>query len=461
MSDNTNKDHISLVMVGTVDAGKSTTVGHLLFDLGGISEREIAKLKAEADALGKGSFLFAFFTDNNKEERARGITINCNSKEFFTDKRHYTIIDAPGHRDFIKNMISGASQADVAVLMAPADKGAFEAAVSKGDRESGLPEGQTRAHARLLYLLGVEQLIVGVNKMDESSCNYSEARYNEIKDEMSKMLQNIGFKVKRIPFIPMSGWTGENLTKPSTNMPWYKGWSVNVTPKEVVSGITLVDALDNMVQLPARNKDAPLRMPVSGIYKIKGVGDVIAGRIEQGVVRPGDVVGFSPTGVTGAKVFSIEMHHKSYPEAVPGDNVGLNIKGLTKENMPKAGDIMYIQKQGELKPVKSFVATVFVQDHPGQLKPGFTPIVHSRTAKAACKMAKIMWKTSKKTGNEKMMEPGFLEAMEQAQVVFEPQLPFYLESFDSCAGLGRIAIMESNSLCMLGKVESVEYKTDK
>jgi len=458
MAEETKKEHISLVVVGTVDSGKSTSSARLLFELGGISDRELDKLKAEAKALGKDSFAFAFYMDNNKEERERGITINCNTKEFFTDSKHYTIIDAPGHKDFIKNMIGGASQADVAILMAPADKGAFEAAVSRGDRDSGIPEGQTRAHARLLFLLGIEQIIVGVNKMDENSCNYSEERYNEIKEEMSKMLLNIGFKIKKIPFIPMSGWTGENLTKPSTNMPWYKGWTVNISPKETVSGVTLVDALDKMVQPPTRNKSGNLRMPVSGIYKIKGVGDVISGRIEQGTVKPGDVVGFVPSGITGAKVFSIEMHHKSYPEAVPGDNVGLNIKGLTKENMPKTGDIMYIIKQNDLKPVKSFKATVYVQDHPGQLKTGFAPIVHSRTAKAACKMTKIHWKQSKKTGNEKVVEPPFLEALESAEVTFEPILPLYLEDYETCQGLGRIAIMESNSLCMLGKVIGVEYK---
>jgi elongation factor 1-alpha len=446
------KEHVSLVVVGTVDSGKSTTTGRLLFDLGGISQREIDKLQAEADAVGKGSFVFAFYTDNNKEERERGITINCNTKEFFTPSKHYTIIDAPGHRDFIKNMISGASQADVAILMAPADKGAFEAAISRGDRDAGLPEGQTRAHARLLFLLGVEQVIVGINKMDENSCNYSEARYNEIRDEMSKMLQNIGFKIKKIPFIPMSGWTGENLTKPSVNMPWYKGWTVNINPKETLSGVTLLDALDKMVQPPQRNRDGNLRVPVSGIYKIKGVGDVITGRVEQGVVKPGDIVGFAPSGITGMKVFSVEMHHKSYPEACPGDNVGLNIKGLSKDAMPKTGDVMYIVKQGELKPVKSFRATVFVQDHPGQLKVGFSPIVHCRTAKSACKMTAIHWKQSKKTGNERVTDPGFIEAMDQAEVTFEPLMPFYLESYEQSPALGRIAIMESNSLCMLGKV---------
>merc|ERR1711966_128341 len=162
------KTHLSLVVCGHVDAGKSTTTGHLLFELGGISEREMEKLKEKAAQLGKSSFSFAFYLDTQKDERERGVTISCTTKEFFTDKYHYTIIDAPGHRDFIKNMISGAGQADVALLMVPADKGGFEKAVAKGNRATGEIEGQTRQHSRLINLLGVEKVIVGVNKMDNT-----------------------------------------------------------------------------------------------------------------------------------------------------------------------------------------------------------------------------------------------------------------------------------------------------
>ena len=454
----TKKDHVSIVIVGEVDSGKSTSSAHLLFSLGGISDREMARLEQRAKELGKDSFKFAFFMDNNKEEQARGITINCNTKEFFTDSKHYTIIDAPGHRDFIKNMIGGASQADVALVMVPANKGAFESAIQKGDFATGQMQGQTRQHARLLFLLGIEQIIVGVNKMDDSSVQYSEERYNEIKEEMSKMLQGIGFKPKKIPFIPMSGWTGENLNHHSTNMPWYKGFECNINPKEVVKGHTLVDALDKLIQPPKRNRDAPLRLSVSGIYAIKGIGTVVAGKIEQGVLKKDDIVGFSPSNITGCKVFSIEMHHKSYPEAGPGDNIGINLKGLDKDNLPKTGEVLYIVKENVLKPVVRFRAMVFVQEHPGQLKKGFTPIVHIRTGKTACKITAIHWKQSKKTNNVKMEDPEFLEAFEQAEITMEPMLPFYCEEYDKVQGLGRVAIMESNSLVMLGKVISAEYK---
>merc|ERR1711997_1145000 len=246
-----------------------TTTGHLMFKLGGLDERTLTKLKAEAEAVGKSSFAFAFFMDKSKDERARGVTISCTTKEFFTEKYHYSIIDAPGHRDFIKNMISGASQADVALLMVPASKGGFETSIAKGNHKKQEVQGQTRQHARLCHLLGIEQVMVGINKMDSKSVNWSEDRYNEIKTEVDKMLTKIGYKTKKIPFIPMSGFHGDNLAEVSKNMPWYKGFTVKVK-KEKVSVHTLVDALEKVVRPPKRNDKKAFRMPVSGVYKIKG-----------------------------------------------------------------------------------------------------------------------------------------------------------------------------------------------
>ena len=448
------KEHISLVVCGHVDAGKSTSTGHLIFKLGGISQREMEKLQAEADAQGKSSFAFAYYMDKGKQERERGVTIECTTKEFFTDTYHYTIVDAPGHRDYVKNMITGAGTADVALLLVPAE--GFETAIAKGDRATGEIQGQTRQHARLLGLLGIEKLIVGVNKMD--AVNWSETRFNEIKEEMTKMIQSAGFKPKQVPFIPYSGFHGENLIEPTDKMPWYKGWSANVTKTEVVNGVTIYDALEKLARPPKRNHEGALRIPINGIYKIKGVGDVITGRIEQGTLNAGETVSICPREINNLKVFSIEMHHKTWPSAKPGDNVGMNIKGLDKAKMPKVGDVIYVSKQGELKAVKSFIAQVVVQEHPGQLKPGFSPCVYVRTAKSACKMNKINWKMGKKTGNQQLDNPPFLEMGESAEVEFIPQQPIYLESFDTCQGLGRIAIMDSNQLVMLGKVMSVEYK---
>merc|ERR1711915_417693 len=424
--------------------------------MGGISDREMTKLQAMAEEKGKASFGFAYYLDTCKEERERGVTIQCNTKEFFTEKYHYTIVDAPGHKDYIKNMITGSATADVGLLLVPAEKGGFESAIAKADPKMGVEEGQTRQHARLLYLLGVDQIIVGINKMD--ACDWPESRFNEIKDEFVKMLQMIGFKPKKVPFIPYSGFNGDNLVEKSDKAPWYKGWKANLTPKKAVEGFTLVDALNNFIKPPKRFPDAPLRLPVSNIYNIKGVGQIICGTIEQGTLRPGDVIGFAPAGLTGKKMFSIEQHKKVLESAGPGNSIGMSIKGIGKDEKVSPGDIIYLEKEGHLKPIGTFCAMVAVQEHPGVLKPGYCPVIFSRTAKVACKMTKILWKQSKKTGGAKVDNPLELSQFENAEVEFEPTAPLFLEPFDKCAALGRIAVMDSNRLKMLGKVTGVTNK---
>jgi len=299
----------------------------------------------------------------------------------------------------------------------------------------------------------VDQIIVGVNKMD--ACNWSEDRFNEIKEEFIKMLQMIGFKPKKVPFIPYSGFNGDNLVEKSDKAPWYKGWSANTNPKTTVTGFTLVEALNNFITPPKRHPDLAVRLPISNIYNIKGVGQIICGTVEQGTLKPGDEVGIVPSGLKNKKIFSIEQHKKQLPFAGPGDSVGLSIKGIAKDEKVQPGDIIYVQKEGELKPTKSFTAMVAVQEHPGVLKPGYCPVVFCRTAKVACKMTKILWKQSKKTGGQKVENPPELSQFENAEVEFEPSQPLFVEPFEKCAALGRIAVMDSNRLKMLGKVTSV------
>eukprot|EP01064_Diplonema_japonicum_P029277 TRINITY_DN46_c0_g1_i3.p1 TRINITY_DN46_c0_g1~~TRINITY_DN46_c0_g1_i3.p1 ORF type:complete len:471 (+),score=185.23 TRINITY_DN46_c0_g1_i3:47-1459(+) len=459
------KQHLSIVICGHVDSGKSTTTGRLLFELGGIPEREMEKLKAEAERLGKQSFAFAFYMDRQKEERERGVTIACTTKEFFTEKWHYTVIDAPGHRDFIKNMITGASQADVALLMIPAD-GNFVSAIARGNHKAGEIQGQTRQHARLINLLGVKQLIVGINKMDCDVAQYKEERYNEIKEEMKSMLVKTGWKKdfveKNVPVLPISGWIGDNLLKKSTKMDWWKGQDVLVGADEKLHIDTLVDALDKMVRMPERKNDAPMRMPVSGVYKIKGVGDVITGRVEQGIVKPGEEVLFLPTHTAAnacvGKVFTCEMHHKRCEDAKAGDNVGLNVKGLNKDNMPRTGDVMIYKKDASLKEAGTFNAQVQILDHPGELKVGYTPVCFVRTGRSAVRMTQLVWKMGKETGGKKAEEPHCLKANEMAEVVFAPQQPLVVDTFKNCEGLSRVAIMEGNGVVMLGKVTKTTEK---
>jgi elongation factor 1-alpha len=462
------KKHVSIVICGHVDAGKSTTTGRLIFELGGISERDMQKLRDEADKLGKGSFAFAFYMDRQKDERARGVTIACTTKEFYTDRYHYTIIDAPGHRDFIKNMITGASQADVAVLMVPAD-GNFATSIAKGNHKTGEVQGQTRQHARLINLLGCRQIIVGVNKMDCDLAKYSKERYEEVRNEVQDCLIKVGWKkgfvMQQVPYMPISGWLGDNLLKKSAKMAWWNGQDVlGSDGKTKVHVETLYDCLDRLVELPERDLASAMRLPVSGVYKIKGVGDVITGRVEQGKVEPGAEVIFLPThtkanACTG-KVFTVEMHHKSVDFAAPGDNVGLNVKGLDKMNMPQVGDIMIMKNDESLKKCGNFTAQVQVLDHPGELKVGYTPIAYVRTGRAPVRMSAIDWKIGKETGGQKQEAPPSLKRNEMAQVTFTPMQPFVVDTFKACAGLGRVAIMEGNGVVMLGKVVKREFGAD-
>jgi len=456
------KEHLSIVICGHVDSGKSTTTGHLLFALGGINEREMEKLKQEAERLGKSSFAFAFYMDRQKEERERGVTIACTTKEFFTEKWHYTVIDAPGHRDFIKNMITGASQADVALIMVPAD-GNFTTAIQKGNHKAGEVQGQTRQHSRLINLLGVKQIAVGINKMDCDVAKYSNERYTEIRDEMVNMMLKVGWKKdfmeKSVPVLPISGWCGDNLITKSDKMAWWKGADICVEgTDEKIHADTLLHVLNDYCRTPKRENDKDMRTPISGVYKIKGVGDVLAGRVEQGTVKPNSEVVFIPTHTASlaceGKVFTVEMHHKRAEQACAGDNVGMNIKGLAKQNMPRIGDIMIYKKDSSLKQTASFEAVIQVLDIPGEIKKGYSPIGFVRTGRSACRVTSFKWKMGKETGGKKADDPVSLKSNEMACVEFQPQQPLVCDTFKKCEGLSRVAFMDGNGVVMLGKIMS-------
>ena len=466
--------HISIVVAGHVDAGKSSLTGRLLYDMGGIDERMMEKLKKKAEELGKPSFAFAYFMDNQKAEQERGITIACNTKEFHTKRYHYTIIDAPGHRDFIKNMITGSSQADVALLLCPADGGSFIASIAKGDHKTGEVPGQTRNHARLLNLLGIKQLVVGINKMDSEvdGESYSEKRYVEIATEVRRILLQEGWKKdqieKEIPIIPMAGFHGQNILTMSEKMPWWKGVTVKIatTGGECKVGC-LLDALNDMVNLPPRNTEGAFRAPVGKVITtIKGIECVITSRLEQGTVTKGEEVVFLPTHTVSnpcvGKVFSIEMHHKEHPTAGPGDNVGISMKGLSKANMPRDGDIMIKKADaGVFKSCETFVVQAMVLEHPNQIKPGYSPNCYVRTSHAACRLTKINFKMGKKsTGGQKVEEPEFIEKGDMCELIFKPTRPFVVDDFKTCEGLSRVAMLEGSVVCMIGKVVKVNFIED-
>lgn len=420
------KPHMNLVFIGHVDHGKSTTVGRVLYDTGNIDPHELENLKKLAEQMGKATFEFAFVMDQVKEERERGLTIDVAHKRFDTDKYYFTIIDAPGHRDFVKNMITGTSQADAAVLVVGAAEG---------------PQTQTREHIFLARTLGVEQLIVAVNKMDATKPEYSEARYNEIKTEVSTLLRSIGYKVDKIPFIPISSYKGENIVKSSSKMSWYKG-------------PFLVQSLNDLT-VPPKPVDKPLRLPVQDVYSITGAGTVPVGRVETGILKAGMKVHFMPADKVG-EVKSIEMHHEQIPQAEPGDNVGFNVRGVDKKDL-RRGDVAG-PADNPPTVAKSFTAQIVVLNHPSVITVGYTPVFHAHTAQVACTFEELIAALDPKTGAAKAEKPEFIKTGDAARVKIRPTKPMVIEPAKTFPQLGRFAIRDMGQTVAAGQVIDVEKR---
>jgi elongation factor 1-alpha len=440
------KTHINIVVIGHVDSGKSTTTGHLIYKCGGIDKRTIEKFEKEAQEMGKGSFKYAWVLDKLKAERERGITIDITLWKFETPKYYVTVIDAPGHRDFIKNMITGTSQADCAILVCPAGTGEFEAGISKN--------GQTREHALLAYTLGVKQMIVGVNKMDTSEPPYSEPRFEEIKKEVSSYIKKIGYNPLTVPFVPISGWAGDNMLEPSPNMTWYKGWQIERKGQKF-EGKTLLQALDVM-EPPTRPTDKPLRLPLQDVYKIGGIGTVPVGRVETGIIKPGMVVTFAPSNLT-TEVKSVEMHHESLPEAVPGDNVGFNVKNVSVKEL-KRGFVCGDSKDNPPRETGEFEAQVIVLNHPGQIQNGYSPVLDCHTAHIACRFKEIKEKCDRRSGKKLEDLPKFIKSGDAAIVDLVPQKPMCVESYTDFPPLGRFAVRDMRQTVAVGVIKSVKAK---
>ncbi len=410
------KPHMNLVTIGHVDHGKSTLVGRLLYDTGAVRDEQMRKLKDLAKELKKETFEFAFVMDKLKEERERGVTIDIMHQRFDTPKYYFTIIDAPGHRDFVKNMITGTSQADGAILVCSAKEGIQE---------------QTKEHAYLAKVLGVNQVVVAVNKMDAVS--YDEKKYAETKDAMTKLLRGIGFKTEEMNFIPTSGYLGDNVAKKSENMAWYKG-------------PTLVEALD-FFKVPEQPVDKPLRIPIQDVYSITGVGTVPVGRVETGIVKMNDKLVFVPSGAQG-EVKSIEMHHEQTQEARPGDNIGFNVRGVGKGDI-KRGDVA-CHPQNAAKPVKEFTAQIIVLNHPSVISKGYTPVFHVHTSQVACTVTEIVKKLDPKTGAVAQENPDYIKTGDAAIIKVKPTKLLIIEKQSEMPELARFAIRDMGQTVAAG-----------
>lgn len=415
------KPHINLVFIGHVDHGKSTLVGRLLYDTGALSEQDYRKLKQEAESKGKGTFAFAYVMDNLKEERERGVTIDVAYRKFDAKKNSFTIIDAPGHRDFVKNMITGTSQADAAILVVSAKEGI---------------QPQTKEHAFLAQVMGLKQMIVAVNKMDE--VKFDEKRFTELKQELTKLLTGIGFKAEGLKFVPISAWLGDNVVKKSENMSWYK---------ESV----MLDLLDTLIA-PEPPIDKPLRLPIQDVYNIKGVGTVPVGRVETGILKPGDKIRFEPVGKEG-EVKTVEMHHEQLKEARPGDNIGFNVRGVSKTDVAR-GDVAGHTKDPPTV-VKDFTAQIVVLNHPTAIPVNYTPVFHLHTAQLSMQVTELQKTLDPKTGAEKEKNPKFLKTGDAAIIKVVPTKPCVAEEYKKFPQLGRFAIRDMGQTVAAGMIVSV------
>jgi elongation factor 1-alpha len=414
------KPNMNVVFVGHVDAGKSTIVGQLLFQTGAVSEQEMAKLKAEAEKHGKQGFEFAYVMDKIREERERGVTIDLSYKKIITQKWQITIIDAPGHRDFVKNMITGASQADAAFLVIAAPAGV---------------QPQTTEHLWLLRTMGVKNVCVAVNKMD--AVEYKEDKFNKVKEDVGKLLSGVGIKPDQTNFIACSGLKGDNIVKKSDKMSWYKG-------------PTIMEQFD-LFPAPESPTDLPMRMPVQDVYEITGIGTVPVGKIETGIMKVGQKVNVLP-GRTGkgieGEVKSIEMHHESMPEATAGDNVGINIRGVGKKDIAR-GDVI-CDAAKPIPIVEEFVATITVINHPTVLAKGYTPVFHVHTAQVPCQFVELIAKINPATGEVIQQNPDFLKNGESARVKIRPQGNLCLETNTKNPYMSRFAVRDAGATVAAG-----------
>lgn len=408
---------INLVIIGHKDHGKSTLIGRLLWDSNAIPEQKLQEVEDELKKAGDEGFRFAFLLDTLEEERRGGLTIDIMQTPFKTQKRFYTIIDCPGHKEFIKKMLTGASQADAAVLVVSAKEGV-------GD--------QTRQHAFLAKTLGLDQMIVAINKMDE--VNYDEKKFKEISKELEKVLNILGYE--NTLMIPISALKGENVFRKSERMPWYKG-------------LSLIDTLDKTIVPSTSPVDKSLRGCVQDSYELEKT-KIIVCKIETGVLETGKVVIFNPSGEEGL-VKKIEKFGEELQKAEPGDSVGIIAEGTKK--IERGEVLSYPENPGKM--VKNFAAEIILFSNVG-LRKNSVVRIRCGTAEKRCKVQAILEKIDPTTLTLDAESPTALRDGDVGKVLFSPLEPMCVEKYSEFPPLGRFVIEGKKGTVAAGIIFEVE-----
>jgi len=433
LADGDGKHRLSIVVVGHVDAGKSTIMGHLLYTLGLVSKKTMHKYEKEARESGKSTFHFAWVLDEQEEERARGVTIDVGVTYFETPHRRITLLDAPGHKDFVSNMITGAAQADAAVLVVNSVKGEFESGFDSG--------GQTKEHALLLKSLGVKEVVVAVNKMDSN--DFSQERYNQIVEALKPFLHNVGFSDGDLRWCPVAGLTGENLAKRES--PLLKAWYDGPTLLDLIDGFKPAERLTNF----------PLRLCVSDVFKTASLGTTVAGKIEAGRVADKDKVMVMPSGDVFL-VKGMERQNESVKEAFAGDNVEIGLLGVTEMNILAVGQVLCSVNAVPVKTTLRFVAQLMTFKSARPITMGYNAVLHIHVLTVPCVISKLI-ATLTNTLEVDKKRPKCLPKDQSVNCLVEisVQRLICLELFSEFRSLGRFMLREEGETIAAGIVTEI------
>ncbi|XP_039289643.1 eukaryotic peptide chain release factor GTP-binding subunit ERF3A isoform X2 [Nilaparvata lugens] len=425
------KEHVNVVIIGHVDAGKSTIGGQIMALTGMVDKRTLEKYEKEAKERSRESWYLSWALDTNQEEREKGKTVEVGRAYFETDKKHFTILDAPGHKSFVPNMIGGTAQADLAVLVISARKGEFETGFDRG--------GQTREHAMLAKTAGVKHLMVLINKMDDPTVEWSQVRYNECRDKILPYLKKLGFNpAKDLTFMPVSGLTGLGLKErlDEKMCPWYRGEA-------------FIPFIDNLPSLN-RKMDGPFLMPV--VEKYKDMGTVVMGKVESGNMKKGQSLLLMPnrTPVTVDQLWSDDEEVTSVS---PGENIKVKLKGIEEEDVSPG--FVLCDQTAPASTGKIFDAQVVILEHKSIICAGYSAVMHIHCVAEEVTVKALICLIDRKTGEKSKSRPRFVKQDQVAIMRIECAGIICLEPFKLFPQMGRFTLRDEGKTIAIGKVLKV------